>query len=423
MDRTPAPLPGRRLMMWSLAAASAGFAVAGALADATRPQVDFDIYRMGGADLLSRVLYSARLPESLMGGPGMHFTYPPFAAVLFWLPGQLSRVAGQVAWSLASVGALALLAALSVRMARPSWPWQRAWWIAAITLFPLARLEPVSLTVAYGQVNLWIALLVIADFSGAVRCRGRGLPRGILIGLAAAIKLTPLIFIPLLLLTRQVRAACVAAASFACWSAAGFALAPAGSRQYWSSDIFNTSRSGNLLYISNQDLHAVLQRLLAAPPPPALYDLVLVGLAAAGIAVAAWAYRASSPLAGIVTCAATGLVIAPVSWSHHYVWVVPALAWLALAADRPAAGRAWAAATAVVFWAAPIWWVPDPQTGYGGAATLIEGNAFFLAAAALPVLVAVMLWLRRARPPLAHPRRQPATCMTTVEASSARPGM
>src|SRR4029077_18950618 len=86
------------------------------------------------------------------------------------------------------------------------------------------------------------------------------------------------------------------------------------------------------------------------------------------------------------------------SWSHHYVWVVPALAWLALSPSRPAAGRAWAAGTAILFWAAPIWWVPDPQSGYGAAATLAEGNAFFLAAAAFPVLLGLMLWLRRDTP-------------------------
>jgi alpha-1,2-mannosyltransferase len=107
----------------------------------------------------------------------------------------------------------------------------------------------------------------------------------------------------------------------------------------------------------------------------------------------------------MLVCAATGLIISPVSWVHHYVWVVPLLAWLALARDRPPAGHWWALALAVLLWAAPVWWVPDPQTGYGGPLVLLAGNSFFLAMVAFLVLTAVLLTYRARSP---RPRTDPS---------------
>jgi alpha-1,2-mannosyltransferase len=97
---------------------------------------------------------------------------------------------------------------------------------------------------------------------------------------------------------------------------------------------------------------------------------------------------------GILLCAATGLIISPISWSHHYVWIVPILAWLVLGSDRPPGGWCWALGLAVLFWAAPIWWVPNQQQGYGGALVLLAGNSFFLAVVAFLVLAVALLWAR-----------------------------
>jgi alpha-1,2-mannosyltransferase len=384
-----------RLLIALVALASCGAALAQALADATRHQIDFDIYRMGAAVIRTRHAYSARLPSALMGGGrGLHFTYPPFAALLFWPFAHLSVSAGQFAWSTASVVALMVLTAVSLRMVRPDWPAGLLWCLAAVALFPVLRLEPDSLNLAYGQINIFIVLLVVLDFSGEARWKTHRLPRGILIGLAAAIKLTPLLFIPFLFLTRQVRAGLTALALFLACTLAALVIAPSSSWRYWSADIFDAKRSGNLLYISNQDLHSGLQRIVGSPPPAALFVPLAAAVAVGGLAVATWAYRASSMMAGILVCAATDLILSPVSWAHHYIWIVPALAWLALGPDRPAGGWLWALATAVLFWVAPIWLVADPQSGYGGPLTLLEGNSFVLAAAALPVVVGAMLWLR-----------------------------
>src|SRR5258708_2071810 len=87
---------------------------------------------------------------------------------------------------------------------------------------------------------------------------------------------------------------------------------------------------------------------------------------------------------GILLCATTGLIVSPVSWSHHYVWIVPTLAWLALGPDRPRGGRWWALGAAALFWAAPIFWVPDRQQGYGGPLVLLAGKLVFSGCRGLP---------------------------------------
>jgi alpha-1,2-mannosyltransferase len=392
----PGSRRANRVLIALVALASCGAALAQALADATRHQIDFDIYRMGAAVIRTQHAYSARLPSVLMGGGrGLHFTYPPFAALLFWPFAHLSVSVGQFAWSTASVLGLLVLTVISLRLVRPDWSAGVLWCVAAVVLFPVLRLEPDSLNLAYGQINIFIVLLVLLDFSGEARWKAHRLPRGVLIGLAAAIKLTPLLFIPFLFLTRQVRAGVTALAVFLVCTLAALAIAPNSSWRYWSADIFDAKRSGNLLYISNQDLHSALQRIVGSAPPAVLFVPLAALVAVGGLAVATWAYRASSMMAGILVCAATDLILSPVSWAHHYIWIVPALAWLALGPDRPAGGWLWALATAVLFWVAPIWLVPDPQSGYGGVLTLLAGNSFLLAAAALPVLVGAMLWLRR----------------------------
>jgi alpha-1,2-mannosyltransferase len=385
----PSRLAGTSWPLVVLGLMSAAWALGMAIAGASGRQVDFDVYRMGAAHVLGQHLYDVRLP-----GLNLPFTYPPFAALLFWPFTPLPVYAGQRIWSLLNLVMLAALIAASIRAARPQWPHQRTWATAALVLFPALLLSPDLSTLDFGQVNFLIALLVLSDLTGVIRMGSHTLPRGVLLGIAAAVKLTPLLFIPFLLLTRQFRSGATALATFLSCSLGAAALAPHSSLLYWSKEAFDAKRSGNLLYISDQNLHSALQRMIAAPPPPLLLDSLTLLFAAAGLAVATWAYRTSSPMLGILLCAATGLIISPVSWSHHYVWVVPLLAWLVLATDRPRSGRWWALGAAALFWAAPIWWVPNPQRGYGGPLVLLAGNAYFLAAVAFLLLASVLLWSR-----------------------------
>ncbi len=366
-----------------------------AISEATGHPVDFDIYRMGAAHLFGQHLYDTRLSRALMGGHrGMRFTYPPFAAFAFWPFTLMPVTAAQLTWAVINVLALGALAGVSIRAVRPDWPAPRVWITAAIVLFPVLWLNPDALTLSYGQINFFIVLLVMVDLTSTLRWRGHALPRGVLLGVAAAVKLTPLIFVPYLFLTRQTRAGIAAVTAFMACSLTAFAVAPHSSWVYWSAEMFHSHHFGNLLYISNQDLRGALQRITAGGAPHMMSALAVVVFGAVGLAVAAWACRRSSPMAGILVTAASGLLVSPVSWVHHYVWITPALAWLILGHDRPVGGRWWALGAASLFWAAPVWWVPDPQTGYGGPLILLAGNSFCLAAVAFLLLVGVMLLSR-----------------------------
>src|ERR1700733_7663816 len=275
------------------------------------------------------------------GGP-FHFTYPPFAACLSRLgaataEGWLAAVI--TAGSIAALVALCwqALGAAGVRR-RP----QTVFAVAALALLTW----PVDYTLHLGEVDLIVAALVGADLLAG---RDGGRWQGIATGLAAGIKLTPLIFVAYLLLTRRTRAAVTAAATFAATVVAGALLLPAQSRAFWLTGAFgNPSRVGNPANPSDQSLSGAIARLAGGLDGVRGWWLVaalLTGLG--GIAVAAWAHRRGHRLAGVVCCAITGLLVSPFSWTHHWVWAVPLLIGLVTTAWRRRS-RAWALAAAAV---------------------------------------------------------------------------
>jgi alpha-1,2-mannosyltransferase len=177
-----------------------------------------------------------------------------------------------------------------------------------------------------------------------------------------------------------------------------FAVSPTSSRAYWTKAIFQPGRAGDLSIVDNQNLWGVLDRFTHGLLPDAVMLPLLLLIAAAGLCLAALAHRRSSPFLGVLICAATCLIVSPISWVHHMVWVVPAILWLALAPDRPRWGRPLAVGTAVLFWSAPVWWVPYKNTSdlHLNPLQLIAGNSFFLAMLLFLAGAAVLVVRRRA---------------------------
>jgi alpha-1,2-mannosyltransferase len=381
-----------------------------------RRQLDIDVYLMGARHLVDGRLYLAGLPTP----PHLPFTYPPFAALVFVPLNVLPLNAAQVLWSLVNVAALFTLVWLSLRAVRPGLDRRRRLLWSLVLMAPVFWMEPVHLTFAFGQVNVVLAALALADLTGHLRLGGRALPRGVLIGVVAAVKLTPLVFVPYLFVTRQTRAAWVALGTFAVCSAATAATDPGVSWSYWTKYATDAKRVGGVFFISNQSLRAVADRVDHRVVSTGLTTVASAVVLVMGIALARWAWRSSSNLLGVLVCATTGLLVSPITWEHHMVWIVPVLIWLVWAPDRPAGGRLWALAGAAMFWWGPIWRVPHGSnvelTEHGWQ--LIEGNSFFLAMVVFMVGVAVLLTIRR---PEAGPGVAAQAIATTVPAQDPLP--
>jgi alpha-1,2-mannosyltransferase len=287
----------------------------------------------------------------------------------------------QTAWTMCNLAALVGVLVLSVRTVKADLGRSSTWRLALVLSLPALLLNPVLVTVGFGQVNLIVTLLVMWDLLSERRIGPWKAPLGVAIGLAAAVKLTPILFVPYLILTRRTRGALNCAATFVVCELVAFLLSPTSSIAFWTRDLFKPDRAGSLSFVGNQNLTAVIERFNHGVLPEISLVPVLIVAAAAGLWLAALAHRRSSPMLGVLICAATGLLVSPISWVHHMVWVVPAILWLAVAEDKPRWGVPLAIGTAVLFWSAPIWWVPYKNTSdlRLNAWQLLAGNSFFLA--------------------------------------------
>jgi alpha-1,2-mannosyltransferase len=283
----------------------------------------------GGHDL-----YSYSRPDPIQGPLG--FTYPPFAALLMRPLAALPF--GAVAAIFCTLSALALvltaywlLAPVADRHGQPRW------YLVALALPLISWLEPIRETVSFGQVNLLLVLLVVADLLVAVP-RGSRLA-GVGIGLAAAIKLTPAIFIGYLLRTRRGRAGLTAVATAVGASLLAAALSWSPSWRFWTGTIWDTQRIGHTERVANQSLLGLIARLTAPTPPNrVLWAALVVVCAGYGLWRARRAALAGDEVTGLTLAALTGALVSPVTWSHHLFWFVPALVVLLDVAFTPAAG-------------------------------------------------------------------------------------
>lgn len=393
IQRRTVPMP----VLWAIGAVSAAAVVFYAFLYAyARHEVDLDVYLMGGSNLFGGHLYAVQNANTHLS-----FTYPPFAAFLFVPLSAFPEQGAELLVGAVNVVALAILVGVSLRAVRPSWDRTRLLLWTLILMGPALAMDPVRLTFSFGQVNIILAALILADLTGVVKVGSKTIPRGVLTGLTAAVKLIPLIFVPYLFLIRQFRAMWVALGTFVACGFGMAVLAPHTSWLFWTKYVSDTNRVGTSAFISNQSLRAVIIRFHHANIPNSVFYVAAIGFGLAGLGLAMWAHRASSPLLGILVCATTGMVVSPITWAHHMVWVIPILLWLVLADDRPGGGWIWAAAAALVFWKAPIWLVPYNHGRELGenAWQLLLGNAFFWAMMVFLIGVAAMLAFRRSRGP------------------------
>jgi alpha-1,2-mannosyltransferase len=320
-------------------------------------RIDLNVYQNGARAWLSGGNLYGHLPLTT-AGVRLPFNYPPLAAVLLSPLAFLPMAAASAVLSLVTIVLLAAVLRLLVRCLTgvPS----GSWWAVAWLLPPALFLEPVRNTLSYGQINVVLMAMVSLDcLTGRPRW-----PRGALVGIAAAVKLTPAAFVLFFLLRRDYRAAGTAAVSFAAAAGAGFVLAWSDSVRYWTGVIFQIGRLGNSAYAANQSIQAVMIRA-GADPRTLAGTAAWLALSALTVAVAGrgmrHAFAAGEDAWALALNAFAALLISPISWSHHWVWCVPAILTLAVIGWRHRARLPLATATAglAVFAAAPQWWFPS----------------------------------------------------------------
>lgn len=344
---------------------------------------DLAVYRAGG--LITRQIsppYNASKYAALYSWHGAHgasFTYAPIAAIIFAVGSVLSWLALRWAMTLASFAALLLAAWLM--FGKLGYTDRRVRAGATLLVAAVAMLtEPVEVNLALGQINLVLMLLVVADLMSVRRHWWTGAG----IGLAAGIKLVPLIFVPYLLLTGKFRQAAVAIGTFAVTIGIGYAVLPHDSGDYWRDGMFfNANRIIFLGTRGNQSLRGMLTRFIGSVAWADHKWLLAAAVAGvAGLVIAAMLERAGHPVAGMLGCALTGLLISPLTWDHHWVWVALGLGYLGhLAVQARGLVRAawWLAFAAVLFvfgcW--PQFW--DPNAGLSPAGWVWYGPTRFFA--------------------------------------------
>jgi alpha-1,2-mannosyltransferase len=389
-------IAGDRGWGWPVLAAAVAF-VGTTLLALLHQQLDLSTYLLGGAHASSDDLFTVTYPTDHLG-----FTYPPFSALLFAPFAHLPARACEVVFSWINLAALFGMIVVSLRAVCRSLDKRTVLWWGLALVLPVLLFDPVRQTFLLGQVNIILALMIVADLTMDLP-----IPRGILVGLAAAIKVTPIILIPYLFLTRQGRSGLRAIASFVGAALLAAAVNASTSWSYWTHYIRDPQRAGMLSWVGNQGVLGAVERTLGHTVTTPTTFVIVVTVGVLGLLIAAGAYRRSSPVLGLLVVEATESLASPVSWSHHFIWMILLVAWLALAEDRPRAGEWYALGVAVLLWAAPYWWVPHgPSVRFAGRGWLLPvGNAYVLVFIVLLIGAAVRVARSSMRRPVRLGRR------------------
>ena len=308
--------------------------------------LDFSVYWHGGkilneAGQAPSNLYSRTVGWA--GGPELPFTYPPFAALLFGLLARLPEESALMLFNAAGVAVAVWVAVRGVRYWSAKQDWRSTFggagfkatrnrWGAVILLLAVINLGPWRETLAFGQVNILLMGLMAADLLAGNQRWNQGFPgRGFLVGMAAGIKLTPLVFGLYFLVRKDWRGLFNMAGGFAFTVLLGWLVRPAESFTFWLEILPDTSRIGGAGYVDNLSIKGALLHFgvpeAGVTVPWLLLSLLVTGMGAMVIKAAS---EQGARVVAISATALTMLLISPVSWSHHWVWmaaVLPAFAW------------------------------------------------------------------------------------------------
>jgi alpha-1,2-mannosyltransferase len=283
-----------------------------------RQFLDLQVYLAGGRALLDGGHHLYTLHVTSLHLP---FTYPPFAAAVFAPLSVVPAGLVQVLWSI--VAAYTIVATVEIGSSVLGLN-RRSRWALAIAIGGVASLvlQPIQSGLGLGQVDTQLMLLVMVDL---LCVRGRA--RGVLVGVASAIKLTPLFFLLYFVVTRDWRALRTSAVTFVAITGMTWAFLPRISSHYFLHVLGHPGVIGGLGTRANQAWAGILNR---APFHGSTWGWIVLGVVTTVLATALAALVVRRcPLQAVVALAFGSLLVSPISWSHHWCWIVllPIIAW------------------------------------------------------------------------------------------------
>ncbi|NDK89682.1 DUF2029 domain-containing protein [Gordonia desulfuricans] len=334
-------LPSRRAkwviaVLFTLSAAMQMVGVPFTSSFGTRTRIDLDVYRIGAQIWQEgQSLYADGSMPFTSDGIWLPFTYPPFAALGFVPLGAMPLAVAGILMSVITTALVVVILRVVLSLLSVGAVGNR-WWLALLIGTGALWLNPVWMTLGFGQVNVILMAMIILDIFVVARMRRSGAKvQGVLVGLASAIKLTPLVFIAVFMVARRWRAVAVSAITFVLAGALAWVWLPADSLGYWTHTLFHTTRIGDPAGRINQNLNAMWVRILpgfAGQIAWVLSALLVTALAAAAVYACrpARSFRPDADTgdrlnALLATCAIAvwGLLVSPTSWAHHWVWSIP----------------------------------------------------------------------------------------------------
>jgi alpha-1,2-mannosyltransferase len=362
-----------------------------------RWMIDFSVYLTAGHTILSgQSLYGFTVVSPVFGAC-CPYVYPPFNAIVLFAPlATLSLGTAYMVWNilmLIVVGGAIWLTLGAVGVHRDG----LRLLLTGVAMVLAMGLVPLTYNLVVGQINPLIMLLVLLDFR-----RPNTRFKGVGAGAAAGLKVTALMFVAYFLLTKRWAEARNAVLTFVAMVAIGFAVRWSDSTSYWTDLLLDPSRVGGEQITANQSISGLLARLTRHAAFQGWWLLILVAVAAFGLAMGVLAYRRGADFLGMLLVAVTMLLVSPISWEHHWMFVIPLLLWLLAWSwhSRKALPLIAAAALTLVYasrWYMDFGVLPNPPVPMDLNAWQ-QVTASGITIAGLLLLLSFPLW-RRAVPP------------------------
>jgi alpha-1,2-mannosyltransferase len=332
--------------------------------------LDARVYRGAGHALF----HGGRPYRSSFTEHHLLFTYPPFALLVLSLLSLPPLRATEALWWLVNSAALVTVVYLAARSALRLQGRRALAVSAAFAAVASIAFEPLRSNMDYGQINVILMLLVLSDLT-VVRLRWRG----VMVGIAAAIKVTPLVFVIGFVVRRDWASTARALGTFVAVTALAWLVLPTDSLRFWTNQLFDTKRVGKLGFVGNQSIDGLLHR---SPFPHGastyLWPLLVIATVMAGALLSARLFADRHPVDAVLALALTELLVSPISWTHHWSWIVLVpIVVVERWSDGPVQ-RVLFLVLAVVAVVAPYWWNLTGPLGHLAGDSLTLAGALVL---------------------------------------------